>query len=88
MTSMLNWYRYILRYKAFHPQPVKTITCPVLALFGTGDIAINQEIAELGSKLPFSSNGKFVPYEGISHWIQHQVPDRVNQDVLTFIKEK
>lgn len=86
MTSMINWYRFLVRYRVFHPQPLKPITVPLLVLFGMDDMAINPDLAQAGTELPLSTNGKFVPYEGISHWIQHEAPEKVNNDILKFIQ--
>jgi pimeloyl-ACP methyl ester carboxylesterase len=86
IVGMLNWYRYTIRYRLFNKKEVKPITVPLLMLFGKSDQAIEWYNGELSTKLPFATNGRFEPYEGISHWIQHEAPDRVNEDILKFIQ--
>lgn len=88
LTSMINWYRFVIQNRALAPKPLKTITVPVLSIFGDGDRYIEKNSAALSVQEPFCKNGKIIFYEGISHWIQHEAPDRLNEDILKFITEK
>lgn len=87
LTSMINWYRYIVQNRLFKPKPIKLITIPVLLIFGTGDKYIEKATAEESMKKPFVENAKMIFYEDVSHWIQHEAKERVNDDVYKFISQ-
>jgi len=72
----------LLRYSGRFPQPVKA---PTLVLWGEEDQLLNQKLTEGLEeiiKAPFKL--KLVPSCG--HWIQQEVPQTVNRELLEFLR--
>ena len=84
-TAMLNWYRAALRMLALSDYPAEgSILVPTLILWGEQDIALDKRLAELSAKLCASS--ELVMYPEATHWVHHDVTEKVNQELLRFFR--
>lgn len=83
-TGMLNWYRAFVRkgVKGL-PEPPR-IQVPTLILWGERDAALGKELAE--KSLAVCENGRLHFYPKATHWLQHDEPEAVNQQLLSFFQ--
>lgn len=79
LTAMINWYRAILRGKT---PKVRRTEVPVLVLWGENDPHLDREIATPSAELVPNARVVFVP--GATHWLQHDAPERVNEELVAF----
>lgn len=79
LTAMINWYRAILRGKT---PKVRRTEVPVLVLWGENDPHLDREIATPSEELVPNARVVFVP--GATHWVQHDAPERVNEELVAF----
>jgi pimeloyl-ACP methyl ester carboxylesterase len=75
LTGALNWYRRLERSLPGVAQ------VPVTFIWGSRDVAIGP-LAARGCQDFVSGPYRFVPIEGISHWVPDQVPETVAAEVL------
>ena len=86
LTAMLNWYRAGLlmmkpsRQKRHALRKIEVVT---LLLWGVKDHFLGQELAQ--PSIDRCSDGKLVFLEEATHWLQHEVPERVNSLLLDFL---
>lgn len=82
LTAMLNWYRAITRTK---PAPLESIrvTVPTLLIWGKKDRFLGHEMAEPSIEL--CDQGELIFFEEATHWIHHEIPDKVNPVIEEFI---
>jgi len=81
-------YRTVLfNKKALEPytKGLNKIQVPVMSLFGTGDKYISVDSAKGSSK--YCTDHKLELAPGVSHWIQHQTPDLVNEKLQEFFNQ-
>lgn len=87
-TAPINYYRAALRYPAKHVNgrlPLK-IQCPVLMLWGENDRALGKELTYNTYKYCASElQTLYVP--NCSHWIQHEKPEWVSEQLLQFLEK-
>lgn len=81
MTSMLNWYRALVRRMPGKPQHTRVIV-PALILWGARDFALSRELAPASAAL--CDRGQLVMIEQATHWVQHEEAARVNTLLLDF----
>lgn len=81
-SSMINWYRAMAQIRV-RRLPSPRITVPTLLLWGEKDQAQMREMAQ--ASIDLCDNGKLIYFEDTSHWIQHEEPDRVNQEIEAFL---
>ncbi len=64
---------------------VARITIPTLVIYGTKDSTVPGDAAgaRMGSLL---ANSETIPYDGEPHGLTNTVPDRLNNDLLTFLR--
>lgn len=79
MTAMLNWYRALVRLPRRDPP---RITMPTLILWGRRDHALQPGLAE--ASLALCDDGRIRWYPDITHWIQHEAADSVNDALSGF----
>ncbi|WP_323134327.1 alpha/beta fold hydrolase [Tellurirhabdus rosea] len=79
--TMIHWYRAAIQ-KRPSGKHEKRITVPTLLLWGTGDSFLLKEQAE--PSLARCDHGKLVFFENTTHWIQHEEPARVSEELLAF----
>lgn len=81
MRAMIHWYRAAFRYPPPERQVTHWITpVPVLILWGEEDRFFCREMAE--ESLRYCAAGRCVRLPGISHWTQHEEPERVSESLL------
>jgi epoxide hydrolase 4 len=83
MTSMINWYRALVRYPPVLPVDQR-IHIPVLMLWGKQDVALSHEMAQ--PSIEFCDQGKLIFFEKASHWVQHDEAEKVNGHLLNFLQ--
>jgi pimeloyl-ACP methyl ester carboxylesterase len=85
-TAMLNYYRAnIMRYgKASVPAPV--IECPTLLLWGEDDIYLGPLLASGNEEFVSNLTARRLP--GVSHWVQQDAPQTVNETIASWAREK
>jgi pimeloyl-ACP methyl ester carboxylesterase len=84
MTSMLNWYRAMFRYGAPAPRHPRILP-PALVLWGVQDRFIGEEAADMS--LALCDQARLIKYETATHWLQHELPDEVNRQILAFARD-
>jgi pimeloyl-ACP methyl ester carboxylesterase len=84
MTTMINWYRAMLRRppkKLANPR----ITIPLLMIWGPEDAFVGRELAEMS--LALCEQGRLEFIDGATHWVQHEEPARINELLLEFLAQ-
>lgn len=76
MTSMINWYRAMMRQQRQSTASFK-IMVPTLVLWGQQDPHISYEMAPLSVDL--CEDGRLVTFKEASHWVLHDKPQEVSQ---------
>ena len=83
MTGMLNWYRAVARYR---PQPVRQrVSTPTLVLWGAQDQFLEASMAH--ESLDYCEDGELRLVEEATHWILHEEPGLVVEELLEFLPE-
>jgi len=83
LQSMLNWYRAYL----YHKLPVDIdVTVPTLILWGAKDRALSVQMAH--GSIKRCKDGELIILDDLTHWLHHEDPDRVNQFINLFLKER
>lgn len=80
--AMLAWYRAAFRIK-LKPPADPEIKIPTLLLWGEEDHFLGNEMAQ--ASVDLCSRGKLVFIEDATHWVQHEKPGRVNEEILNFL---
>lgn len=83
MTAMLNWYRAAARYDAVKPDR-RPITPESLLLWGKRDIALGPWLVE--PTLARCTNARVLWHEDAGHFVQHEEPAWVNEQLLAFLR--
>ncbi|MFC6717828.1 alpha/beta fold hydrolase [Natrialbaceae archaeon GCM10025810] len=74
LTAMLNWYRAAARYPPDLPR--NRVDAPTLVVWGEDDRALVPAQA-VGAR-QHCPNGRLEMLPGVSHWVQHEVPERLS----------
>jgi pimeloyl-ACP methyl ester carboxylesterase len=84
LTSMLNWYRALVRDRSALEQP-DPIDRPTLLIWAEDDVALGRSLT-YGLE-PWIGNLKvhYLPHCG--HWVQNEAPEEVNEQLLAFLKD-
>lgn len=86
MTSMLNYYRGMaLPSQSRIIQNKDVIDVPTLMLWGEKDVALGKELAQ--PSMDLVQDGELVFFPNATHWIQHDAPDSVNEEIHGFISQ-
>lgn len=83
-TAMLNWYRAILQAPA-KPFPSTAIKPPVLILWGKKDAYLEAGLAEASLQECAAGKVEYAKYAG--HWVQHDDPEWVNDQIRDFLQQ-
>ncbi|MGB7341662.1 MAG: alpha/beta hydrolase [Phototrophicaceae bacterium] len=87
MTSMLNYYRAMTSpSQAGNARKKAKITVPTLMLWGEKDVALGKELAR--PSIEQCVDGELVFFPNATHWIQHDEPDSVNEEIHKFIAQE
>jgi pimeloyl-ACP methyl ester carboxylesterase len=76
MRAMINWYRAAVRYR-LQARDWPKITTPTLVVWGEEDTALGLETLE-GTDV-YVENLTIRRLPGVSHWVQQEAPEAVNQ---------
>jgi epoxide hydrolase 4 len=76
LTAMVNWYRALFRYGGVARRDYPMIETPTLLIWGDADSALGIRTA-LGTEA-YVCNLTFRRLPGISHWVQQEAPEAVN----------
>ena len=82
LTAAINYYRAVFRDAGRSGQRARRIDAPVLVLWGDQDKFLGTELAEPGSEWVPNARVRHVPEAG--HWIQHDLPELVNDELVRF----
>ena len=82
LTSMLNWYRALMRGRLTLGDTIR-ITVPTLLLWGAQDHALGREMAQPSIDLCDQGELKFI--EDAGHWVLHEASESVNRFVHDFL---
>jgi epoxide hydrolase 4 len=83
LTSMLNWYRALLR-RPMPPSEQFRVRVPTLVIWGIQDIFAARDLADVSARL--CDNAHVAYLERSTHWVQHDEPERVGKLLLEFLK--
>jgi len=76
LRAMLQWYRAAFRSGFVAPAPAEgRVSVPVVIQWGEEDRFLGREMAT--ESLAFCDQGRAILFPGVSHWIQHEEPERV-----------
>jgi pimeloyl-ACP methyl ester carboxylesterase len=82
LTATVNWYRGMFRPGT--NVEMKPVDAPTLVLWGTADPHLP---ATLATPTPrWVPNARVTWIEGASHWVQVDAPDKVNAELLAFLR--
>ncbi len=81
MTSMMNWYRALARYRP-QARTDGRIHVPTMMLWGAKDVALSVDMTE--PSIEMCDEGKLVIFKGASHFVQHVRAQRVNEMLVDF----
>lgn len=81
LRPMINWYRAAFRFALPRRTPAQwRVSVPVLVLWGEQDVFLSTEMAR--ESLDFCADGICVLLPGVSHWIPHEEPARVTEELI------
>jgi pimeloyl-ACP methyl ester carboxylesterase len=84
-TAMLNYYgANMLRYGKASSAPL--IDCPTLLIWGEDDIYLNPRLATGNEEFVSNLTVKRLP--GVSHWVQQDAPDDVNDTIAAWARKQ
>ncbi len=83
LTSMINWYRAMLKRSTSTPRS-RRIQAPTLLLWGKRDVALSHRMAQ--PSIDLCEHGQLIFFEDASHWLQHDKPEEINQLLINFFK--
>jgi pimeloyl-ACP methyl ester carboxylesterase len=82
LTAMINWYRAVFRGKRVDTRRTEV---PALVVWGEKDRHLGREIATPSPDLVPNARVVFVPEA--THWVQHDAPGLVNDELIAFFRE-
>ena len=83
--GMISWYRALARRLATFEIPDPTVRVPTLIVWGEDDAFLDRRLAPRSAA--FCTDARLHVLPGVSHWVQHEVPDAVNRQLLAFLGE-
>lgn len=84
-TAMLNWYRALFRGRNLDPVESDVVTPPTMLIWGTQDPYLHADMAP--RSIECCTDGQLERVADATHWIHHEVPDRVNDLLQKFLAE-
>ena len=85
LRTMVHWYRAALRYQETPPASWQ-LAMPVRILWGTADAFLVADNAP--ASLAYCPQGELVELPAVSHWLQHEAADRVNELLLDWCRQR
>ena len=83
----MNYYRALVRYDIKTPVNGHKIQVPTLVLWGTDDEHMDADQAATAVS-DHTEQGEVQYINGISHWVQQDDPENVNQRIHRFLNAK
>ncbi|AEH37893.1 alpha/beta fold hydrolase [Halopiger xanaduensis] len=80
LTAMINWYRASARYGTNPPRD--RVEAPTLLAWGTDDAALGTELVVDSYDYCAREGRRLELFEGTSHWVQHEEPERLTATLL------
>ena len=81
--AMLNWYRAMVRRR--DSPRTEQVTVPTLVLWGAQDRFLSRSMARPSADL--CDDGRVRFFEDATHWVQHEEPVRVAEELVAFLSE-
>ena len=85
MTSMINWYRAVIRHMPKLPKEPR-VKVPTLMMWGMKDFALSHRMAR--PSMDYVDDGNLILFPEATHWVQHDAADEVNHYLIDFIFDK
>jgi pimeloyl-ACP methyl ester carboxylesterase len=85
MTSMINWYRALIRHTPKLLQDPR-IRVPTLMMWGMKDFALSHRMAR--PSMDYVDDGNLIFFPEATHWVQHDAAEEVNHYLIDFIFDK
>ncbi|HTT32040.1 MAG TPA: alpha/beta hydrolase [Methylomirabilota bacterium] len=82
LTCMINWYRALFRYRVKFSD--RTVRVPARILWGERDAFLAAEMAR--ESLRYCTNAELFMFPEATHWLQHEEPDKVSQNLIEFFR--
>jgi pimeloyl-ACP methyl ester carboxylesterase len=82
MTSMINWYRAVIRHMPKLPDDPR-IKVPTLMMWGMKDFALSHRMAR--PSMDYVDEGNLILFPEATHWVQHDAAEEVNHYLVDFI---
>lgn len=86
LTSMLNWYRAIVRGDTSGVFDEAGVTVPTLILWGEQDIALEKSMAK--DSVDLCEDGELIYFPNATHWLPNDKPEAVNREILEFLQRE
>jgi pimeloyl-ACP methyl ester carboxylesterase len=85
LTAGLNWYRANLPPESLlgSPNILPSVQAPTLGIFGTGDLYLTEDAMTRSSE-SVTGPWRYERFEGTSHWVPLEEPERLNRLLLEF----
>ena len=83
LRGMLNWYRAAVQTNGLRAVPTEPIQPPTLVIWGKQDVALRAHMAS--KSVARCAHGRLVMLHDATHWVQHDMPNRVNRELLAFL---
>lgn len=85
MTSMLNWYRAVIRHMPKLPSDPR-VKVRTLMMWGVKDFALSHRMAR--PSMDYVDEGNLIFFPEATHWVQHDEAEAVNHYLVDFIFDK
>jgi pimeloyl-ACP methyl ester carboxylesterase len=85
MTSMINWYRAVIRHMPKLPKEPR-VRVPTLMMWGLKDFALSRRMAR--PSMDYVDEGNLILFPEATHWVQHDEAEAVNHYLLDFLFDK
>lgn len=85
MTSMLNWYRAVIRHMPKMPSDSR-VKVRTLMMWGMKDFALSHRMAR--PSMDYVDEGNLIFFPEATHWVQHDEAEAVNHYLIDFIFDK
>ena len=85
MTSMINWYRAVIRYQPPMPTDPR-IKVPTLMMWGMKDLALSHRMAR--PSMDYVDEGNLILFPEATHWVQYDAAEEVNHYLVDFLLDK
>lgn len=85
MTSMINWYRAVIRHMPKLPQNPR-VKVSTLMMWGMKDVALTHRMAR--PSMDYVDEGNLILFPEATHWVHLDAAEEVNHYLVDFIFDK